>query len=106
MAIGTLPSPGRSCARWSVPACTASPSTAPTITTRWACSSSLPRTFLGLRTPVEHYELDKVLQEINDVQAAVEELLTTGCTPLPAEPDLETISEWSVNAHRRHWGWI
>jgi uncharacterized protein len=51
-------------------------------------------------------ELDNVRQEINDVQTAVEELLTTGRTPLPAEPDLETISEWSVNAHRRHWGWI
>jgi uncharacterized protein len=51
-------------------------------------------------------ELDNVLQEINDVQTAVEELLTTGCTPLPAEPGLETISEWSVNAHRRHRGWI
>jgi len=30
---------------------------------------------------------------------------TAGRTPLPAEPDLETISEWSTGAHRRHWGW-
>jgi hypothetical protein len=50
-------------------------------------------------------DLENVLEEINDVQAAVQELLVTGSTPLPAEPDLETISEWSANAHRRHWGW-
>jgi uncharacterized protein len=50
-------------------------------------------------------ELADVLREISDVQTQVEELLTTGRTPLPAEPDLETISEWSAGAHRRHWGW-
>jgi hypothetical protein len=50
-------------------------------------------------------ELADVLREIADVQAAVEGPLTTGRTPLPAEPDLETISEWSTGAHRRHWGW-
>jgi hypothetical protein len=28
-----------------------------------------------------------------------------GRTPLPAEPDWDTISAWSLNADRQHWGW-
>ncbi|MGB3439310.1 MAG: nucleotidyltransferase domain-containing protein [Actinophytocola sp.] len=47
----------------------------------------------------------EVLAEIADVQARVEDLLATGSTPLPAEPDTEAISAWAVSAHRRHWGW-
>ena len=50
-------------------------------------------------------ELAEVLSEIDQVQAAVEEHLATGRTPLPAQPDLGAISEWSVAAHRQHWGW-
>lgn len=50
-------------------------------------------------------ELDDVLLQIGQVQAEVENLLASGRTPVPAEPDLETISEWSTTAHRRHWGW-
>lgn len=50
-------------------------------------------------------ELDDVLQEINQVQVQVETLLAAGRTPLPAVPDLELISDWSTEAHRRHWGW-
>lgn len=50
-------------------------------------------------------ELGEVLQEIADTQEQVEELLASGRTPLPAEPDLARISEWTVGAHRRHWGW-
>jgi predicted nucleotidyltransferase len=50
-------------------------------------------------------ELESVLNEITDVQTAVRELLDTGRTPLPAEPDLATVSDWSADAHRRHWGW-
>nr|WP_240942462.1 nucleotidyltransferase domain-containing protein [Planosporangium thailandense] len=49
--------------------------------------------------------LADVLHEIDEVQAAVRELLDSGRTPLPAEPDVDTISEWSVSAHRRHWSW-
>jgi predicted nucleotidyltransferase len=49
--------------------------------------------------------LDDVLTEISGVQAQVEDLLTTGKTPLPAEPDLVAVSDWAVSAHRRHWGW-
>lgn len=49
--------------------------------------------------------LDDVLAEIADVQARVEDLLETGKTPLPDEPDRAAISEWAVSAHRRHWGW-
>jgi uncharacterized protein len=50
-------------------------------------------------------DLDDVLAEIADVQARVEDLLDTGKTPLPDEPDRRAVSEWSVSAHRRHWGW-
>jgi uncharacterized protein len=46
-----------------------------------------------------------VLTEIDVVQRRVEELLDGGRTPLAAEPDLATIEEWCVQAHRRHLGW-
>lgn len=46
-----------------------------------------------------------VLAEIDAVAAEVEEALDTGRTPLPERADLATIGEWSVQAHRRHWGW-
>jgi predicted nucleotidyltransferase len=49
--------------------------------------------------------LDDVLDEIADVQARVEDLLTSGKTPLPETPELSAISDWAVSAHRRHWGW-
>jgi hypothetical protein len=49
--------------------------------------------------------LDDVLTEIADVQAQVEDVLATGKTPLPEEPDLAAVSDWSVSAHRRQWGW-
>ena len=45
------------------------------------------------------------LAEIAGLQCQIEELLDTGRTPLRAEPDLDTVSRWSVSAHRRHWGW-
>lgn len=50
-------------------------------------------------------EVDEVLREIDDVQAQVEDLLATGRTALPAQPDWDSIGTWSVSAHRRHWGW-
>jgi hypothetical protein len=46
-----------------------------------------------------------VLAEIDAVAAEVEEAIDTGRTPLPARADLATIGDWSVQAHRRHWGW-
>lgn len=49
--------------------------------------------------------LADVLGEIAAVRAEVEELLATGRTPLRAEPDWDTITDWAVHAHRRHWGW-
>jgi predicted nucleotidyltransferase len=50
-------------------------------------------------------EIADVLREISSVQTEIEELLVNGRTPLPVEPDLEVISEWSADAHRRNWGW-
>jgi hypothetical protein len=49
--------------------------------------------------------LAEVVDEIDEVQASVEQILTAGTTPLPAEPDLDRISAWCVDVHRRHWGW-
>ena len=49
--------------------------------------------------------LDDVLREIAEVRTEVERALADGRTPLPAEPDLAAVSAWSVDAHRRHWGW-
>ena len=50
--------------------------------------------------------VDEVLAEIDDVQAQVEDLLATGRTALPPEPDWEVLGDWSVRAHRQHWGWV
>jgi hypothetical protein len=50
-------------------------------------------------------ELGDVLREIDKVEVEIEALLAAGRTPLPADPDLEGISDWSTNAHRVHWGW-
>lgn len=49
--------------------------------------------------------LEDVLAEIASVRGRVEDLLATGESPLPEEPDLAVISDWAVSAHRRHWGW-
>jgi uncharacterized protein len=51
-------------------------------------------------------ELSEVLDEITSVQSTVEELIAAGRTPLPPEPDLDTVSAWSVSAHRRQWSAI
>jgi uncharacterized protein len=50
-------------------------------------------------------DLAHVLAEIDQVQAAVQEWLADGRSPLPAEPDLAAISAWSIGAHRQHWAW-
>lgn len=49
--------------------------------------------------------LADVIGEIDVVQADVEEMLHAGRTPLPLNPDLDAISDWSTSAHRRHWNW-
>ena len=49
--------------------------------------------------------LADVVAVIDAVQAEVEERLHTGQTPLPSDPDLDHVSAWSVDAHRRHWSW-
>jgi uncharacterized protein len=48
-------------------------------------------------------ELDTVLAEIDAVRARIVALLEAGATALPAEPDTDRISAWSIDAHRRHW---
>jgi len=51
------------------------------------------------------HDLAEVLAEIGRVQAEVEEILATGRSPLPEVADLPAITAWSVQAHRRQWGW-
>jgi hypothetical protein len=49
--------------------------------------------------------VEDVAAEISDLQAQIERRLSAGDTPLPAEPDIPVICEWSIIAHRRHWAW-
>lgn len=48
---------------------------------------------------------DEVSAEIAHLEAEVRALLDAGRTPLPLVADDAVITAWSVNAHRRHWGW-
>jgi predicted nucleotidyltransferase len=50
-------------------------------------------------------DLGEVLAEIDTVAGEVERRLAEGDTPLPERADEAAISDWSVSAHRRHWGW-
>jgi uncharacterized protein len=50
-------------------------------------------------------ELTEVLREIETVGSAIAAVLDSGRTPLPAAPDLATVTAWATDAHRRHWGW-
>ncbi|MFD0822399.1 hypothetical protein ACFQ0D_29690 [Micromonospora zhanjiangensis] len=57
-----------------------------------------------LRTPVGSQVHGLALTGAGD-RAEVARLPAAGRTPLPPEPDLAAVSAWSVQAHRRHWGW-
>lgn len=48
---------------------------------------------------------DDVSAEITRVAAEIRHALDTGNTPLPATADLDRITQWAVDAQRRHWGW-
>ncbi|TDQ01301.1 putative nucleotidyltransferase [Labedaea rhizosphaerae] len=50
-------------------------------------------------------DMHEALAEIDGVAAQVEQLLADGRTPLPERPDLDAITAWATDAHRRHWGW-
>ncbi|HEY7224733.1 MAG TPA: nucleotidyltransferase domain-containing protein [Micromonosporaceae bacterium] len=49
--------------------------------------------------------LSEVVAEIDGLRAEIEERIAAGRTPLPRSPNLDAISAWAVDAHRRHWGW-
>jgi hypothetical protein len=49
--------------------------------------------------------LHEVLAEIDGIRDETQARLEAGDTPLPEHPDLVRISAWSVDAHRRQWGW-
>lgn len=52
------------------------------------------------------WPLAQVLDRIDDITGSISEVLSTpGASPLPEYPDLERLNAWSVDAHRRHWGW-
>jgi hypothetical protein len=46
-----------------------------------------------------------VLAAIEHVVAEVEDVLSRGRSPLPPRADVDVVSAWAANAHRRHWGW-
>ncbi|THV26025.1 DNA polymerase beta superfamily protein [Glycomyces paridis] len=48
-------------------------------------------------------DMGEVLAEIAKVRAATAEAAQSNPAGLAAEPDLDRISAWSVDAHRRHW---
>ena len=50
-------------------------------------------------------DVGEVLKEIDEIRDQVVDLLESGRTVLPPEPDRQRIEQWSVSAHRRHWGW-
>lgn len=47
--------------------------------------------------------IDEVLRAIAVLEAEIGAVLAGGRSPLPERPDLERVSAWSVDAHRRHW---
>lgn len=46
-----------------------------------------------------------VAKEIDHVASHIRSLIEYCETPLPQSPDWERLSQWSVEAHREHWGW-
>jgi len=44
-----------------------------------------------------------VVASITGLEVEIADRLASGRTPLPAEPDLVAVSEWSTGAHRRQW---
>jgi predicted nucleotidyltransferase len=50
-------------------------------------------------------DLAIVLAEIDAVAGEVQEALDSGRTQLPERADEPAINGWSIDAHRRHWGW-
>jgi len=47
----------------------------------------------------------EVSSEITELESVVRHLLDEGETPLSATADFERITEWAIDAQRRHWGW-
>jgi uncharacterized protein len=47
--------------------------------------------------------VEEVLAEVDDVRDRIERHLRDGDTPLAPEPDLATVSAWSIEAHRTSW---
>jgi hypothetical protein len=47
----------------------------------------------------------EVLAEVATVRSQIESRLANDDTPLPAQPDVDAVSAWSVHAHCAHWGW-
>lgn len=49
------------------------------------------------------YAQEAVLTAIAGLRERIVTLLDSGNTAVPEEPDLKTLSAWSIAAHRRHW---
>lgn len=48
---------------------------------------------------------DEVSEQITDIEHQVRALLDRDETPLPDHADLQAISQWAVDAQRKHWKW-
>lgn len=46
---------------------------------------------------------DRALDLIRSTRSELSDALDRGVSPLPADPELDAVSEWMVAAHRRHW---
>ena len=48
---------------------------------------------------------EEVSEEIDGIEAAIRDLLDRGACAVPLHPDRPAIEKWSIDAHRRTWGW-
>jgi hypothetical protein len=48
-------------------------------------------------------KLEQVLDDIAAIRTATVDLVESGRSPLPDGPQIDLLSAWSVDAHRRHW---
>jgi hypothetical protein len=66
-------------------------------------------TLTGIRTPLWRTPLPGVRTpgptvRLNGCGSGGRWLLATKCTPLPEVANVNQISTWAINAHRRYWG--
>lgn len=73
-----------------------------------ALSLPLPDRERGRVLAVKRGEVprEEVSAEITKIEAEVRRLLGEDRTPLPEYADFDRITDWAIDAQRRHWGWV